>query len=508
MKKYICILLLSVLQTCLYAQHSQLSADSLNIIGNDYYRAERYMDALEVLGETMDLAAQTNNDNAYMSSILTIGNIYTIFDDYDQALHYYTLCLNKAESLKDDTLISKAKSNMLLCYAMLGKRSEAEACYRSIGTLRMKDVNQKRFYTYLNQALLAKAQKYYKGAIYFHTQALEYARNHNMNGRYVAAEMGQIGTVYEEIGNVKAAEEWYLKCKEFAEKGHFIGPLTTSFEKLATLYRKEGKDSLSMKYNKLFVQLSDSFFQQREFNSKRSLINKYEERLSDRTISHLKGQTNRLIWIIVAVSTFLLLLVALLIYIFRINHRLVNTQRLLIQKHQEHSQQLQMQNEIFTRMENGDSHMLCTSIEAPNIQSQQEDCDDAEISANSELLTKEQSDLLLVSIAHIMEDNSVICNPDFCLNTLSQMVNSNTKYVSWVINKSYGKNFKSFLNEYRIRIASQLLSDTSQIVNTTIAGISERVGYKSPASFHQAFKKIYGMTPAAYVKLIKQKQNF
>lgn len=499
-----------VLQTDIFAQRTQLPADSLAQLGTEYYQAERYMDALEVLGETMDMATRTDNDNAYMMAILTIGNIYTIFDDYDQALHYYELCLNKAENLNNDSLVAKAKCNMLLCYAMLGKKKEAEACYRSIGTLSMQNTNQRRFYTYLNQAMLAKAQQYYKGAIYFHTQALEYALNHNMSGRYAAAEMGQIGTTYEEMGNMEAAEEWYLKCKEFAEKGHFVGPLTTACERLAALYRKEGKDNLSMKYNKMYVQLTDSFFQQREFNSKRSLINKYEERLNDRQISLLRGQTTRLIWIVGTISVLLLLLVCLLIYIYRINRRLVNTQRLLIQKHQEHSHQLQMQNEIFTRMENGESNKLSneTAVDNTAIDSQQEDDEEDTCSANSELLTKEQSDLLLVGIAHIMEDSDTICNPDFSLATLSQMVNSNTKYVSWVINKNYGKNFKSYLNEYRIRIASRLLSDTDQFANTTIAGISERVGYKSPASFHQAFKKIYGMTPAAYVKLTRQEQDY
>ena len=514
MKRYLIIVILSLLPSLLSASARHLPVDSLVMLGTDYYRAERYMDALEILGEAMDQADQTGNELAYMRAILTIGNTYTIFDDYDQALHYYELCLRKAAALKNDSIASKVKANMLLCYAMLGKEQEAEACYRSIGTLRMGNVDQNRFYTYVNQAFLAKARKYYKGAIYFHTQAMKYAANHNMNGRYVAAEMGQIGTAYEESGDLKAAEEWYLRCKAYAERGHFVGPLTSACERLAALYRKEGKADLSVRYNKQFVQLSDSFFQQREFNSKRSLISSYEDRLSDRRLSLLKGQNTALLWVVVTIATLLLLLAVLLIYIYRVNRRLVNTQRLLIQKHQEHSHQLQMQNEIFSSIEHVQTEQteqaeaVPTTVETENEETSMlvspENTDGSDASADDDLLTKTQADLLLVAIAHVMEDSRVVCNPDFSLSTLAQMVNSNTKYVSWVINKNYGKNFKTYLNEYRIRTASQLLADTEQFANTTIAAVAERVGYKSPASFHQAFKKIYGMTPAAYVKLARQ----
>lgn len=171
-------------------------------------------------------------------------------------------------------------------------------------------------------------------------------------------------------------------------------------------------------------------------------------------------------------------------YIYKVNRRLVATQRLLIKKHQEHSHQLEVQNEIFTSIGNNSDS----------------DSDD-------ELLPKKQADILLMSIAHVMEDSDTVCNPDFSLSTLAQLVGSNTKYVSWVINKNYGKNFKTYLNEYRIRTASQLLVDTNKFGNLTIAGIAEKVGFKSPASFHQAFKKIYAMTPAAYIKLAMQKDE-
>ena len=100
-----------------------------------------------------------------------------------------------------------------------------------------------------------------------------------------------------------------------------------------------------------------------------------------------------------------------------------------------------------------------------------------------------------------MEDMSVISNPDFCLQMLADMVQSNTNYVSRVINNSYNKNFKTLLNERRIREACHKFSDSENYVGYTMQVIYEEVGYKNASSFIRAFKKVYNMTPSEYQKL-------
>ena len=66
---------------------------------------------------------------------------------------------------------------------------------------------------------------------------------------------------------------------------------------------------------------------------------------------------------------------------------------------------------------------------------------------------------LLRRIVQVMSDSTLICNPDFSLERLAHIVDSNRTYVSLVINNTYNKNFKSLLNEYRIREACKRLSD-------------------------------------------------
>ena len=116
-------------------------------------------------------------------------------------------------------------------------------------------------------------------------------------------------------------------------------------------------------------------------------------------------------------------------------------------------------------------------------------------------LNEELRNRLLNSITTILEDVSVISNSNFNLSMLAEKAGSNTKYVSSIINDVYGKNFKTVLNEYRIREACRRLTDKDHYGNMTIQAIYEELGYNSAASFIQAFKKVNGMTPSVYQKL-------
>ncbi len=88
---------------------------------------------------------------------------------------------------------------------------------------------------------------------------------------------------------------------------------------------------------------------------------------------------------------------------------------------------------------------------------------------DSSSLTDEKGLKLMREIDRIMENTEEYCREDFTLDYLCSLVDSNTSYVSRIINSHYGKNFNSFINEYRIRVACQRLSDR-QYSRQTIGG--------------------------------------
>ena len=104
-----------------------------------------------------------------------------------------------------------------------------------------------------------------------------------------------------------------------------------------------------------------------------------------------------------------------------------------------------------------------------------------------------------------MEDPEKFCDSDFSLERLATLVGSNSRYVSQIINETYNKNFRSFLNEYRVKEASIRLDDKEKYGNYTMKAIGESLGYKSQANFIESFRKITGVTPSIYLKLLDEK---
>ena len=98
----------------------------------------------------------------------------------------------------------------------------------------------------------------------------------------------------------------------------------------------------------------------------------------------------------------------------------------------------------------------------------------------------------------VMNDMNMVSNPEFSLAMLADAVGSNTKYVSWTINETYGKNIKTVLNEARVREACRRLADREHYANQTMQALYESVGYTNSTSFIRAFKKVNGMTPSEY----------
>ena len=83
---------------------------------------------------------------------------------------------------------------------------------------------------------------------------------------------------------------------------------------------------------------------------------------------------------------------------------------------------------------------------------------------------------------------------DLSLSVVAEKIGISSSYLSEQFNEVGGEKFSSYLAEYRIDIAKQLLMSTE----LTIKEIGERCGFNSPQNFNRVFRKITGITPAGY----------
>lgn len=114
---------------------------------------------------------------------------------------------------------------------------------------------------------------------------------------------------------------------------------------------------------------------------------------------------------------------------------------------------------------------------------------------------------LEAKIMNVMENSEQWLAPDFSIQKLSKLVGSNTTYVSQLINERFGKNFRSFVNDYRIKEARRRLADSVGYGMMTIHAIGESVGFRSSTNFISAFRKQTGLTPSFYQKMARKEQE-
>ena len=122
-------------------------------------------------------------------------------------------------------------------------------------------------------------------------------------------------------------------------------------------------------------------------------------------------------------------------------------------------------------------------------------------------LSDDAKDEISEKISHIILQTESIFDPEFSLDTLASMLNSNRRYVSQAINQSFGCNFWTLVNRARVREAMRRLDSHEEFANYTIEAVAESVGFRSRSSFSAWFRKFTGLSAAEYRSLAKKERG-
>lgn len=90
------------------------------------------------------------------------------------------------------------------------------------------------------------------------------------------------------------------------------------------------------------------------------------------------------------------------------------------------------------------------------------------------------------------------------LNKLAKKLNTNSSYLSKVINNEKQKNFSSYINDLRIEYAFRELKVNPTYRKFTIKAIALEAGFKNAESFSKYFYKTYGFYPSYYIKKLNK----
>lgn len=115
------------------------------------------------------------------------------------------------------------------------------------------------------------------------------------------------------------------------------------------------------------------------------------------------------------------------------------------------------------------------------------------------MIRAELADELYDKIMNILIVEKKYKDPNYSARDLAKELNTNTRYLSAVINSRFGMNYSCLVNEYRIKEALHLLVD-KRYADKNVEEISAMVGFSNRQSFYAAFYKNTGETPNGYRK--------
>ncbi len=123
------------------------------------------------------------------------------------------------------------------------------------------------------------------------------------------------------------------------------------------------------------------------------------------------------------------------------------------------------------------------------------------------ILIPEETERSLLLKLNKFEKSNKYLSKDMSLAVLAGQFETNTKYLSEIINRHYNDNFNTFINKLRINYIIEKLKSDPNYSNYKISYLAEESGYASHSSFATVFKSVVGMSPATFINLIKEERE-
>ncbi len=110
-------------------------------------------------------------------------------------------------------------------------------------------------------------------------------------------------------------------------------------------------------------------------------------------------------------------------------------------------------------------------------------------------IANEHANNLTERLKKIITEEELYKNPDLKLNDLARKINVSAHQLSQLLNDNLNKSFATYINEYRINEACELIANDSLI---KLEAIGYEVGFNSKSTFYATFKKLKNTTPTLY----------
>jgi AraC-like DNA-binding protein len=106
-------------------------------------------------------------------------------------------------------------------------------------------------------------------------------------------------------------------------------------------------------------------------------------------------------------------------------------------------------------------------------------------------------------LLELMHQKKFYLDSNLKIGTVADQLNVSVHHVSQIINSHFKQSFADFVNGFRVKMATELMSQP-EFNDETLIGIAYACGFNNKVSFNNAFRKVTGMRPGLHRKLRRQ----
>jgi len=130
-----------------------------------------------------------------------------------------------------------------------------------------------------------------------------------------------------------------------------------------------------------------------------------------------------------------------------------------------------------------------------------------ELNEGVDVIKNDKTEKDILSQLEKFEKKKLYNTKSISLAQMAVLLNTNTKYLSYILKKHRNSDFHGYINDKRITNIVAELYQNKKLLNYKIASIAESAGYTSHSQFGSIFKEKMGISPSKFIEFIKKSKN-
>lgn len=481
--------------------------------GKIYYEKRNYALALEYFVNGLKIYESCDAQPSIARFYNSIGTIYNVFKDYERGMGYYKKGYSLSLEKKDRKTEFDLLANMTNLSLLLDSIGNARKYWKMSESVRDTANTDNNFISRYNRMSLSMAEKDYARAASDARQCIAYATRHGLKPEYEAYTCQHMYDIHNRLGNRDSAM-YYLDLAYRRSIEHNLPNLTVAvLLEYGDIYEKSGGIGKALDCRTRYIAMRDSIYNFREFDVVKNEQFLYEMDKTNRQIEALNDR-DRSQKVTISLQRALILggilatviILSLLVTLYRQKKNLERSYGSLYEVNRKSIDAQEQLRERLHKVQSRLDEVLREQEESLRAASAA-DPQQRQPRQRKSNLREDLKPTLQEAIINVMENTLEFTDRNFSLDRLASLVDSNTKYVSEVINDTYEKNFSNFVNGYRIHLACLRLADEGEYSKYTVKAIGESVGFNSNSTFMSVFRKHTGLTPSMYQAKIREEKD-